>query len=454
VGIVDDAYIFLRYAKNLSVGIGPVFNAGERVEGYTSPLWLVLVRCLFFIASEPASVVTYVSAAWGLATIVLVSSRTGLGALLVAANPAFVFWAWSGMDTALVAFCLTATSVALTRRSMDAATAGWAGIAFAAACLARLDAAILFPIIAGWIYFRPGLAGQRSLRAPIAFAIPMTAVALHGAWRAVYYGTWLPNTAAAKVGVGRDVLFSQGVEYLLPMALVLMPAVWLVCWSNRIHRTLALGLTLAWSAFVVMVGGDFFPYGRFAVPLLPMIAALAAPEGRRSSATVSTAVALLAQVLLLAGLYRTRGIEEVRLAQAWAQTGRWLRHSLPDDATVATLVAGAVPYYSGRGTIDLLGLTDRHIATQGRVASDAYVGHQRYDSDYVLRRRPSVIVLHDSGRYNPARFADSWPSYSGEEWRYVAALQDLVEDPRTREQYVYRAELLPNGRYLEALWLK
>ncbi|HEX9725550.1 MAG TPA: hypothetical protein VGC53_14820, partial [Vicinamibacteria bacterium] len=42
-GIVDDTYIFLRYAENLANGNGLVFNLGERVEGYTSPLWVLLL---------------------------------------------------------------------------------------------------------------------------------------------------------------------------------------------------------------------------------------------------------------------------------------------------------------------------------------------------------------------------------------------------------------------------
>src|SRR5437764_1315440 len=37
--ITDDAYISFRYAGNLLHGRGLVFNAGERVEGYSNFLW-------------------------------------------------------------------------------------------------------------------------------------------------------------------------------------------------------------------------------------------------------------------------------------------------------------------------------------------------------------------------------------------------------------------------------
>src|SRR5437867_1649073 len=37
----EDAYITYRFARNLALGLGPVFNPGERVMGFTTPLWMV-----------------------------------------------------------------------------------------------------------------------------------------------------------------------------------------------------------------------------------------------------------------------------------------------------------------------------------------------------------------------------------------------------------------------------
>ncbi len=39
----DDAFIGFRYVANTLMGYGPVFNVGERTQGYTNPLWLVLL---------------------------------------------------------------------------------------------------------------------------------------------------------------------------------------------------------------------------------------------------------------------------------------------------------------------------------------------------------------------------------------------------------------------------
>ena len=44
---IDDAYISLRYAENWANGYGPVFNPGERVEGYTNFLLVAIERCCY-----------------------------------------------------------------------------------------------------------------------------------------------------------------------------------------------------------------------------------------------------------------------------------------------------------------------------------------------------------------------------------------------------------------------
>jgi len=43
---MDDSYITYRYARNLADGVGPVWNPGEHVEGYTSFLWMLLLALM------------------------------------------------------------------------------------------------------------------------------------------------------------------------------------------------------------------------------------------------------------------------------------------------------------------------------------------------------------------------------------------------------------------------
>ena len=39
----DDGFIYFRVVDQLLAGNGPVFNAGQRVESFTSPLWLAVL---------------------------------------------------------------------------------------------------------------------------------------------------------------------------------------------------------------------------------------------------------------------------------------------------------------------------------------------------------------------------------------------------------------------------
>src|SRR5262249_41789645 len=46
----DDGFIDLHIVDNLLAGLGPNFNPGERVEAYTSPMWVALVALVGLFA--------------------------------------------------------------------------------------------------------------------------------------------------------------------------------------------------------------------------------------------------------------------------------------------------------------------------------------------------------------------------------------------------------------------
>ena len=49
--IQDDAFISFRYAENFARGAGLVWNAGERVEGYTNFLWTMLMGVVIIVGA-------------------------------------------------------------------------------------------------------------------------------------------------------------------------------------------------------------------------------------------------------------------------------------------------------------------------------------------------------------------------------------------------------------------
>jgi hypothetical protein len=69
----DDAYITLRYARNLLAGQGAVWNPGERVQGYTSLLQLGMVSTLGALKVD----------LWLASRLIGVASFAGLVAMLL-----------------------------------------------------------------------------------------------------------------------------------------------------------------------------------------------------------------------------------------------------------------------------------------------------------------------------------------------------------------------------------
>ena len=51
--IGDDGLINIRVVNNILDGYGPVFNVGERVEVYTSPLWVFVLVLIGLLGIQP-----------------------------------------------------------------------------------------------------------------------------------------------------------------------------------------------------------------------------------------------------------------------------------------------------------------------------------------------------------------------------------------------------------------
>src|SRR5436190_15021601 len=59
---IDDADIFLVYARHLSTGSGFVFDAGgQHVEGFTSLLWVLICAAVVRLSAHPEVVLLFLS---------------------------------------------------------------------------------------------------------------------------------------------------------------------------------------------------------------------------------------------------------------------------------------------------------------------------------------------------------------------------------------------------------
>ncbi len=167
-----------------------------------------------------------------------------------------------------------------------------------------------------------------------------------------------------------------------------------------------LAYAVSFSIYVCAVGGDGLTMFRFAlfvfVPLVLLAAegasfiAERAPAGARNAALVAVlaVAAFFPARNSFAGPYHAFAVDDRnRVLFHWVEIGKWLsRHSLPKDA-VAVGVAGAIPFYGKITSIDMLGITDQHIAhTPSADIGSGIAGHERHDMKYVLERKPEFII--------------------------------------------------------------
>ncbi len=449
----DDSLITLRYAWNLLHHGQLVFNLGERVEGYTSPLHLLVAVAALATPSGVAlfklklvSMLFGVGALWQTTRL---SQRIGLppwarlaAVLAVAGSWDFVLSASNGLETSLVAFLATGATASLAREdAVDhwRGTAGWT----AALALSRPDA--LFIIVALGVVsvaHQRDASWQRRLRWLIG---PAVAIAALLAFRIAYYGAVLPNTYFAK-HLSPQAGVAQGLAYVLksePLGgwglgvVTLVLEIWLVIVAvRRFRRTrpaiaYALGVVAAEVLFVLGAGGDWMSGGRFLAPAIPAatvlvfggVEAFLTPTGgnsavhpRRRALTVAMVLGVLvapvgagyvAPAWALAG-----GLSDQSLIRAgnYPLSNTWgaavgLADCLKPGQTVAYSEIGLFGFeHPGLRVIDTSGLTDaeiaRHAPTQAKhpwgVADphwylpDSTVGRE------LVNRRPQLIIAFDN----------------------------------------------------------
>lgn len=196
-------------------------------------------------------------------------------------------------------------------------------------------------------------------------------------------GTRHPSRVLAVVIIVASVFGVAGQSVLLGAGL---PSAWLQVVGKDWPRSVALGLATAVLLSFVTVR------------------VIGRREGQPSA---GTAAALLAGGLLLAVggpafvNWSAHGLPHVADDGNASRYGEVIRDITTDDATVAVAWAGALPYYSGRTSFDLLGKTDPVIAHEApHLHIPLRPGHNKWDYGYTISQlAPDVIAQlpSDSG---------------------------------------------------------
>ena len=401
---VDDAFITFRYSQHLAQGLGFVWNPGERpVEGYTNFLWMLMNAIGERAGADPMLVsrmaggillVAGLFAVRALAVTVAGTARwSNLAIPLLAATPAFAYWAMSGLETISVStfslFYFLAFHREFASRRWPWLTALFADLLW----LSRPDPAIVL-VLSGLplLFARDRRSREWVLRLAL-LALP--AIVLYQGWKFALYGRAFPNTVAAKWSpLGGVAMVTNDFQMAFPLLLLaLFGASRRATLFQKQMLVVAFGVLLALANVRPQMGH----FGRhFLVALAPLCALLPLTLARWEReggmpAPGGIAAAAYGLLLLLAGApfrpmesYAQQEIAGYRSAQITLAAE--LKREYPPEALVAASDCGLLPYWSGLRTLDLWGLTDRHIAERG------------FDAGYVLAAHPDAIVLNSYDR--------------------------------------------------------
>lgn len=319
----DDGFINLRVVSQILQGHGPVFNQGQRVEAFTSPLWIAVLTVadvlpvrLEWLAVGLGIALLGTGVALATAGAVRLHPSTDRWRVFVPAGSAVVMalaplWsnAANGQETGLSYAWLGAACLALAWWARGRQRIGW----FSAAViglgpLVRPDLAVftflfLVVVLAGGVEER----WRDRVRALLwALAVPIA----YEVFRMGYYGLMIPNTALAKSAGGSR--WGAGWNYLrdtidpywlwLPLLIVAVgcavpamleaartqkPAVGRP-WPAEHRRFLVFGAfgtgSLLTLGYMVKIGGDYV-HSRLLLPgLFGLLAPFAAVPLRRAYA--------------------------------------------------------------------------------------------------------------------------------------------------------------------------
>lgn len=315
---VDDANITMVYARNLADGHGFVFTPGyERVEGFTSLGWTLLVAGAFLVSDAPEPLILGISVLLCgfsvFAVLRIVSLLTtalpspdrhnqmfGAPVLLalvwLVGIPGFYVWNTIAlMDLSLWTALVHAAALLLVLDVSTGATKKW--IVWALGCvtmalvMSRPEAIAVAPGLLGLaIVMSVDILGDwRRAAARFVPAGTMCLLALVGitVFRLAYFGYPLPNTYYAKVSPDSLYTATEGIKYIWRFLLwqptyILLLAVNFVAGvytaSRGSDRTVGQRIVFVTSCIVLggmalplAGGGDHFGSFRFLQPFVPLM---------------------------------------------------------------------------------------------------------------------------------------------------------------------------------------
>lgn len=343
--LFDDAMISMRYAKNLAHGFGLVWNpGGERVEGFTNPLWVGYMALFHLFAIPPAKISVFLQASGALCLLLTLfyvrkiaahlipDSRLGqvVPVFLTAFYVPLVNWSLQGMEVGVLALIVT-IAFWQTLHVPGADKTPWhLYLLLAAGTFVRIDFVPVALVLLSALVIVD--TRKRKPHLLVGGSILVLGLVLQTAMRYAYFGELLPNTYYLKMtgisliqriqrGAGAFAGFASGMTWILflfPFTVFLLKRQWSIA--------LAAGLFLVQCAYSIFVGGDAWEWwggsNRYIAIVMPCFfilfgfalaqwkSVLEHAAGAGSGAMRGGAIAVVCVLLVLSyfGLNNVRGV--------------------------------------------------------------------------------------------------------------------------------------------------
>ncbi len=476
----DDAFISYRYVKNFLDGEGLVFNPGERVEGYTNFLWIILLSILvqFGLDMMLASKILGVGSGciaivllYSLSVILLQDAKRSMSraksrlfalfpCILLASNSAFAYWSIGGLETTFfVMAVLVSVYLYFTNQRLMV-------ISCALSSLIRPEGVLVFGVLVLHKFLLKKDSVKNCLLHVFSFVMLLLPFAV---FKILYYGDLLPNPFYAKTGFSLEYvkaglayfwLFLKhyglwGVLYLIPIGFYK---------GLQAKGRLAVIMIYIYTLYVIVIGGDVLQAHRFFLPILPFLYfffsfGLLRIHSMLKKKSVKFAVPLVAVIAFcfLTFFLPRSWILNVRYAEMglnfkMIKYAQRLRQSFGTDFTLAMSTIGAISYLTEARVIDMLGLTDPYIAKHPEEIPGILSTwkEKKFNTQYLLSRDPDVIMfstgIKPSAPAERALFLSS--KFRKNYYRYYFPGRILFVVYKKKGEYLPENEVFPDARFV------
>lgn len=442
--LFDDMMISMRYANHLVQGKGLVWNVGERVEGFTNPLW-TLYMAIPHLLKIPLSKTSLFIQISGLIFLILnaiiVRKILGLltndrliqtlGTLITMFYYPLINWSLVGTEVSVLTLLFSLSILVIISSLKTKKNNLVLYLILLLSILVRIDTIVFVLVILTGLIILDNK--NRQIHIKIGLPLIVLTLVLLTLFRVKYYSSFLPATYYLKMtGYPTILRITRGVYFLLQTifkinwVIFFLPILLFIKNKNDKAISIMASVVIAQLLYSVYVGGDAWEFSgatnryiTIVMPLFFILLVLALKKlidffKKQFGTKFNYSLLIFAFILLVLVHMNYAGSEDVLFSwllikppsgaqeeQIRVEQAEILRSLTNNKAKIAVVWAGTLPYFLERQYIDILGKNDMKIAKMnaivypGRIQKfiNFHPGHNKLNYDYSIGElEPDVVV--------------------------------------------------------------